>query len=603
MKRICISLFLCLFMLSSIVQAKEEDSRSRPYIPASVSRTQAIGVGVATATGRAVLTDRNLVPLIAYTRRQAPWLLNHFKGDLGESLMEHVFTGTALKGSGGWGTLTPARIGRTGIDGLFIKMDSFGNPRQLLVSDAKVGSSVLGMTKDGKQMSATWIRRRLGKTAQNYTELAENIDKGKLQRVKFPPKNVKNVMTVQLDDSHSATVWKTAKGYSFSSADDTLTSSRLAQQARRTGKYLAGAADGKINYRSRLFTYKPMGDQHVIIIRQLDENGNVIRGATQKIQGTFKQLPKEYQRAIRHTAVQTLGRQNHLKGEALKRVARECCENPEKFNQLCMKPRYSFEGLRAGITVGVVAGVTVAIDILTQYYTRGEIDYWQTAETLVLAGTSTYVGNVVGAKLATIGFGTNMSALVGGSVAGVLMAYGMYAMGYCSFEDATVTAYLGAATTCVALTPAIMTSIAVLYGTTSAGVAISTLHGVAAANAVLAWWGGGALAAGGAGMAGGHAAIIYGTGGTALVVYAPVIVYMTWKYFADRNSQYQYMKGLAERTLERVTNNDQPEWSHLPVIKTETAPPVAQSNDIPWKDIMMEIIEIATKIPTPVVIE
>jgi hypothetical protein len=40
-------------------------------------------------------------------------------------------------------------------------------------------------------------------------------------------------------------------------------------------------------------------------------------------------------------------------------------------------------------------------------------------------------------------------------------------------------------------------------GTASTGTAISTLSGVAAHNAILAWFGGGALVAGGAGMAGG----------------------------------------------------------------------------------------------------
>lgn len=46
-------------------------------------------------------------------------------------------------------------------------------------------------------------------------------------------------------------------------------------------------------------------------------------------------------------------------------------------------------------------------------------------------------------------------------------------------------------------------SIAMLFGTSSTGIAISSLTGAAATNAALAWLGGGALAAGGAGVAGG----------------------------------------------------------------------------------------------------
>lgn len=46
-----------------------------------------------------------------------------------------------------------------------------------------------------------------------------------------------------------------------------------------------------------------------------------------------------------------------------------------------------------------------------------------------------------------------------------------------------------------------------VFGAASTGTAISTLSGVAATNATLAWFGGGALATGGAGMAGGAAVL------------------------------------------------------------------------------------------------
>jgi hypothetical protein len=60
-------------------------------------------------------------------------------------------------------------------------------------------------------------------------------------------------------------------------------------------------------------------------------------------------------------------------------------------------------------------------------------------------------------------------------------------------------------------------------GSASTGTAIGTLSGVAATNATLAWFGGGALAAGGAGMAGGTLVL----GG---LVFAPLV------YFAARGS-------------------------------------------------------------------
>ncbi|WP_459662859.1 hypothetical protein [Novosphingobium sp. 11B] len=64
-------------------------------------------------------------------------------------------------------------------------------------------------------------------------------------------------------------------------------------------------------------------------------------------------------------------------------------------------------------------------------------------------------------------------------------------------------------------------SLVALVGSASTGTAISTLSGVAATNATLAWFGGGALAAGGAGMAGGTLVL----GGVALV---PVLAVAAW---------------------------------------------------------------------------
>jgi membrane protein implicated in regulation of membrane protease activity len=59
-----------------------------------------------------------------------------------------------------------------------------------------------------------------------------------------------------------------------------------------------------------------------------------------------------------------------------------------------------------------------------------------------------------------------------------------------------------------------------LIGSASTGTAISSLSGVAATNATLAWFGGGSLATGGAGMAGGFWVL----GG---IVAAPVVFFST----------------------------------------------------------------------------
>ena len=66
-------------------------------------------------------------------------------------------------------------------------------------------------------------------------------------------------------------------------------------------------------------------------------------------------------------------------------------------------------------------------------------------------------------------------------------------------------------------------SAAMTFATASTGTAISTLGGVAATNATLAWFGGGSLAAGGAGMAGGAAVLGGIVAGPAILVMGIIV--------------------------------------------------------------------------------
>lgn len=85
------------------------------------------------------------------------------------------------------------------------------------------------------------------------------------------------------------------------------------------------------------------------------------------------------------------------------------------------------------------------------------------------------------------------------------------------------TAIVGGLGTAAAMgTPALVTTTVGMLATASTGTAISSLSGVAATNATLAWLGGGSLAAGGGGMVAGAALLgtikVAATGGVALLV-------------------------------------------------------------------------------------
>ncbi|MHA3684662.1 hypothetical protein ACXR2T_11230 [Leucobacter sp. HY1910] len=95
-------------------------------------------------------------------------------------------------------------------------------------------------------------------------------------------------------------------------------------------------------------------------------------------------------------------------------------------------------------------------------------------------------------------------------------------------------------------TPALVTSAVGMAATASTGTAISTLSGAAASNAVLAWLGGGSLAAGGGGMAAG-AAVLTGitVGATAGVVLLAAGVLVSTHYARKLTEAKEYQKEAA----------------------------------------------------------
>lgn len=84
-------------------------------------------------------------------------------------------------------------------------------------------------------------------------------------------------------------------------------------------------------------------------------------------------------------------------------------------------------------------------------------------------------------------------------------------------------------------------ALVISLGSASTGAAISGLSGVAASNAALAWFGGGALAAGGAGMAGGSLVL----GAFAVV---PVVALSTWWTYRQAKKYEQKTLDLTAET-------------------------------------------------------
>lgn len=578
-----IKIVLFCFLLGGLVPICDAQLIDKEGLGICVPRKQLVTTsviaGVATVHNSAFVSDAALVPYLNFSSSQLPYALNHFKGALGESLMDRVFTSSVLKQTGGWSKLTPHVSGRNGIDGLYIRLDALGNPRSVLVADAKMNSARLGTTVQGKQMSDSWIRPRLRQTAQDYGELAHGLKRSKVVRKNGAAEQAaKSKTLIQMNEKTTAAVWNTKDGFAYFCSDDSVTPLQIQKQAQKTSVYINSVAKGNVSYRSRLFTYKAENGQHVITSRPLDSNGNVIQSLSAKsVRGSFDALPKEYQSAIRHVARRAFLEQKNFLGERkfsreeVRVLADKCCRDPESFNKYCAAPRIDATLIRGVFTVGTVSGIAAAVDAAFQYSTTGVVDLRQTAQITCLTGTTTAVGLAVQSGLLRLGCSGMISKLGGGGVTSIAFSYGLYCMGYCSLQDANwgAASGVGSAIAAAAIAPTVygatyatMYGIAFYFGSTAAGhTAISSLSGAAATNAVLAWWGGGSLAAGGAGVAGGGAVVsTVATGGVIILVASPFIVYGTWKYFSGLKAQEKYLNGLVDLTAARVRQGVQLEW-------------------------------------------
>lgn len=80
--------------------------------------------------------------------------VNQVVGDISEQVMVRHFEST------GWTQIT-GQVGRSGIDGLFVKRNAEGVVREVLAVESKYNTSALQPTNHGQQMSREWLEKKL----------------------------------------------------------------------------------------------------------------------------------------------------------------------------------------------------------------------------------------------------------------------------------------------------------------------------------------------------------------------------------------------------------------------------------------------------------
>ena len=496
---------------------RSETTQLKPWVPHA---QQSLTLG-AIATGVVMQVPNSqaaAIPLIHFSTSQPAFALNHLKGDFGERMMDAAMTKRLLRVTGGWSIATPARTGRSGIDGLYFKLDSDGNFRDLLVADAKYGTATLDVLKDGtKQMSREWIQPRLDHTARMYSALARQVDNTIAGRANGAAKNAaSNRITIPINEQTSADIWKTPGGLRYFCSDKAVSTADIQRQLNRAALYLEEAAAGSGMYRPGLFSYTASGREHVITFSTLDANAKVV-GFSQ-VKGTFAQLPVEFQKTVQSQVRRTLLAAGKSRDE-VRVLTADICNDAEKFNRICMQPRHSYMAGLDTKAIGVAGTVGVAgmgLDALFQYWERGELDVGRVVTTGALATGSAVVGNYVGTQASLLlgsyspALGQYGGAILGGGVGSTIFSYGLYAAGYIDGRAAhtgTIVGVMAPALYSVAYGMAYSGSMAIAlsYGTAGTGGGGISLGGAAAKKEGAGWLGGGTAGAagGGGGPAGG----------------------------------------------------------------------------------------------------
>lgn len=514
-----------------------------------------------------------------YVRQGPFWASNHLKGELLErSTLGFFNSGLIDSGGTNWSTLTPHRAGRGGIDCILLKMDKLGNPRNLMVVEAKFGASKLGVTKNGLQMSEPWIKPRLAKTATQYLQLADEIgSKG----CSFGVIKSGDSLAIPLDDVTTVYVQKKHGRIIVEAPKGKQSALRLKKTIRKQGQYLGAASEGRVSFRARIIRLKVKNNSFVFGIDQLDSSGSTIKSTV--FNG---RLPSGVNRLLKRVILSTLSEKN-IPPQAAEHIANEAIKNPAIISQIQKSPKVSWRlGVDQGMANAAIAsaGIAVLMEVGTAIFTQQEIDLKRIARTgFASAGSASvgyYVSSQVNARLLTTELGrkitrllplrnvagntvAGLSGMITGAATSLAFAFIGYYTGMLNERQAKVmgiSGIAGAVGSAVFVTGSL--GMVTAFGSAGTGVAISSLSGAAANSAALAWLGGGAVSGGGGGMALGSTVL---SGGATIVFFvAGAVVTTIYSQLSKREQRI-----LVERRLEII-------GSHL-------KNPMKISDEISWE--------------------
>ena len=487
----------------------------------------------------------------------------HIRGAFGESHM-HTYIAQYLKDKNL--RHVPVRLGSQGIDGIYVKYMPDGTPNSLIVSEAKYGSSSLGITKDGIQLGQAWSNSRLQKIGNEYTQIAKAIKNKNMLVGKIPQQIETHRLQVDLPNGKAAVCWRAGSNdpWKFAGPEGLLESAGF--QYQKMASFFNQVAKGDLPYERILYRIKIEGNILNVTVKdafQIDKVGS--EGLLpKKFDFTYKLRPSNlvaYREIIEKDIVADISKKlPKISKSEVEITARKIAKDAKDLEKLLHLSREGF--FKQSLKGAVVAGGAVALldgvlQVSLGYYFEKKVDMPRLVGSVglsFLSGGSGYLaGQYASASLinsnvldsiikpGTSIYGTTartlasneLSSIAGGSVAVALFAYGSYLMGYTDIDTAHRSAIIGlSGVGAGVLAGAGITSAVVFFGTTGTGVAISSLSGAALTSSTMAFLGGGSIAAGGFGAAGG--AIVL-TGGTAIIaISVGVVVHYAFHMYGQK---------------------------------------------------------------------
>ena len=382
---------------------------NRPYIPSAVSSFTAG----------------------AYVAHQAPnmlastWNSKHLAGNFGEHFMHNYFNrGLDLASGKRWHSIDPGAVqtvrggevrllsegkfGRQGIDGLLMQFDSRGNPRSLMVSESKFGSSQQGTTQTGLQGSKEYNITRLRAAAQNWQRLAKHISNGNIRRISGePPKGVKEIR-IPLSDKKLVAIWWDEESGKYLYNDSSVTPDNMKSQANKIARYIRGCADGLIDYRNRLFRTRIRNGELECSIYDLNSDGSKGK-RLEHIFKPYEQLDTQSKRAFKDAIISARAefyvKKNRLSETEAQRLATADVKKAEKSGTMSelvtdTKKSITFDwkgSTKISLYSGLVAaGFSVAFSIGRDLWNGEKINYQVLVRDSVLSFASAGGGVLAG---------------------------------------------------------------------------------------------------------------------------------------------------------------------------------------------------------------